>query len=125
MASLKAPGSDDVSANLFCQCMSCLLPLLNEILVKCRCEGKVPQDMCDTKIITLYKNNGARLGCNNNHGIISKLGIDGKAFAREILPRLHKLAERVYPEFQCGFRSQNCTTDMIFSVRQLQEKCKG
>ena len=81
--------------------------------------------MCDTKIITLYKNNGARLGCNNNHGIISKLGIDGKAFAREILPRLHKLAERVYPEFQCGFRSQNCTTDMIFSVRQLQEKCKG
>ena len=40
-----------------------------------------------------------------------------------VLPRIQKLAERVYPESQCGFRSKRSTTDMIFSVRQLQEKC--
>ncbi len=34
------------------------------------------------------------------------------------------LAERVYPEVQCGFRSQRSTIDMIFSLRQLQEKCQ-
>ncbi len=34
------------------------------------------------------------------------------------------LAERVYPEVQCGFRSQRSTIDMIFSLRKLQEKCR-
>ena len=75
------------------------------------------------KIITLYKNEGARSDCNNHIGI-SLLGIAGKASARVILPRLQQLAERVYPDSQCGFRSQCSTTDTIFSVRQLQEKCR-
>ena len=52
------------------------------------------------------------------------LGIAGKAFERVILPRLQKLTERIYPELQCGFISQCSTTDIIFSVRQLQEKFK-
>ena len=122
MAPWKAPGSDGIPADLLQQCKSCLLPLLHDILVKCWREGKVPQDMCDAKIITLYKNKGARSDCNNHRGI-SLLGVAGKVFARVVLPRLQKLAERVYPESQCGFRSKRSTTDMIFSVRQLQEKC--
>ncbi|XP_076030439.1 uncharacterized protein LOC143018741 [Oratosquilla oratoria] len=48
----------------------------------------------------------------------------GKAFARVVLNRLQKLAERVYPEAHCGFRSERSTTDMVFSLRQLQEKCR-
>ena len=40
-----------------------------------------------------------------------------------VLPKIQKLAERVYPESQCGFWSKRSTTNMIFSVRQLQEKC--
>ena len=48
----------------------------------------------------------------------------GKIFARVILVRLQHLAERVYPESQCGFRSGRSTADMIYSVRQLQEKCR-
>ena len=31
---------------------------------------------------------------------------------------------RVYPVSQCGFRAGRSTIDMIFSVRQLQEKCQ-
>ena len=34
------------------------------------------------------------------------------------------LAERTLPESQCGFRTGRSTIDMIFSVRQLQEKCR-
>ena len=48
----------------------------------------------------------------------------GKLFARVVLKRLQKLADRVYPESQCGFRSERSTIDMIFSLRQLQEKCR-
>ncbi|XP_012942368.1 uncharacterized protein LOC106012824 [Aplysia californica] len=32
--------------------------------------------------------------------------------------------DRVYPESQCGFRTQCSASDMIFSLRQLQEKCR-
>ena len=58
--------------------------------------------------------------CNNHRGICL-LGIAGKAFVSWILPYLQKSAERVYAESQCG--SQSSTTDKIFSVRQLQQKC--
>ncbi|XP_076036093.1 uncharacterized protein LOC143022042 [Oratosquilla oratoria] len=47
-----------------------------------------------------------------------------KAFARVVLNRLQKLAERVYPKAQCGFRAERSTIDMVFSLKQLQEKCR-
>ena len=79
--------------------------------------------MRDAKIVTLYKNKGDRSDCNNYRGI-SLLSITGKVFARVVLNRLQRLAERVYPESQCGFRAERSTVDMVFSLRQLQEKCR-
>ena len=79
--------------------------------------------MRGAKIVTLYKNKGDRSECNSYRGI-SLLSIVGKVFARVILARLQVLAARVYPESQCGFRAGRSTIDMIFSVRQLQEKCQ-
>ena len=79
--------------------------------------------MRDAKIVTLYKNKGERSDCNNYRGI-SLLNIVGKLYARVVLVRLQKLAVRVYPESQCGFRAERSTVDMIFSLRQLQEKCR-
>ena len=99
---------------------SLLEPLHN---LKCWEEGEVPQDIKNANIITLYKNKGDRSDCNNYRGI-SLLNIVGKLFARIILRRLQMLAERIYPESKCGFRSKRSTDDMIFSLRQLQEKCR-
>ena len=79
--------------------------------------------MRNAKIITLYKNKGDRSDCNNYRGI-SLLSIIGMIFAREVLVRLQILTERIYPESQCGFRSKRSTVDMIFSIRQLQKKCR-
>ena len=48
----------------------------------------------------------------------------GKILARVILNRLiTSISEENLPEAQCGFRPNRSTTDMIFSVRQVQEKC--
>jgi len=55
---------------------------------------------------------------------VSLLSVVGKVFARVVLSRLQQIADRVYPESQCGFRSARSTIDMVFSVRQLQEKCR-
>ncbi|XP_063592483.1 uncharacterized protein LOC134769674 [Penaeus indicus] len=103
----KAPGQDAIPADLL-KCDEDLFPYLYEILRKSWSEGAFPRDLRD---------------CNNYRGI-SLLSVTGKVFARVLLPRLQALANRVYPESQCGFRSNLSTVDMIFSLRQIQEKCK-
>ena len=45
-------------------------------------------------------------------------------FARVALTKLQILTERTLPGSQCGFRTGRSTIDMIFSVRQLQDKCR-
>ena len=52
------------------------------------------------------------------------MSIVGKVFSRVLLTRLQALADRVYPESQCGFLAGRSTTDMIFTERQLQEKTR-
>ena len=38
--------------------------------------------------------------------------------------KLRVLAERIYPDSQCGYMANRATIDMIFSLRQLQEECR-
>ena len=119
----KAPGKDGIPPELIKIAVGPLADHLLDLFEQCWIEGKVPQDMKDSVIVTIYKNKGDRSDCNNHRGI-SLMSIVGKCFARVVLMRLQKIAERVYPESQCGFRPMRSTTDMIFSVRQLQEMCR-
>ena len=119
----KAPGKDGIPPEVLKSGKPTLLRHLHELLCLCWEKGHVPQDMRDANIVTLYKNKGDRGDCNNYRGI-SLLSVVGKVFARVVLGRLQSLASRVYPESQCGFRAGRSTVDMIFSLRQLQEKCR-
>ena len=84
--------------------------------------GSVPQAWKDTSIVTIYKKTD-RTDCRNYRGI-SLLSIAGKVFARILLNRLSThITPEVVPETQCGFRGNRSTVDMIFCLRQLQEKC--
>jgi len=83
----------------------------------------VPQDLRDANVITLYKNKGDRGDCNNFRGI-SILSITGKAFARVALSRLETVSGKGVPRGSVRFRAGRSTIDMIFSLRQLQEKCR-
>ena len=123
LSSGKVPGNDGIPVEVIKCAKGTLLKELHEILCQCWREGEVPQDMRDANIVTLYKNKGDRGDCNNYRGI-SLLNIIGKLFAKVVLMKLRVLAERIYPESQCGFRGKRATIDMIFSLRQLQEKCR-
>ena len=123
LACAKAPGKDGIPPELLKQGKSTLLKPLHKLLCLCWEQGHIPQDMRDANIVTFYKNKGDRSDCNNYRGI-SLLSIVGKVFARVVLNRLQSLASRVYPESQCGVRAGRSTVDMIFSLRQLQEKCR-
>ena len=53
----------------------------------------------------LYMNNGDTGDCNNYRSI-SLCNVIGKLFAKVVLMKLRVLAERIYPESQCGFREK-------------------
>ncbi|XP_063531447.1 uncharacterized protein LOC134742328 [Cydia strobilella] len=117
----KSTGLDNLPAELVK--IGCVSSPLYTLLLRCWDEGTIPQDMRDADVITLYKGKGDRGDCNNYRGI-SLLSIAGKAFAKVVLRRLNTLASRIFPESQCGFRAGRSTNDMIFTLRQLQEKSR-
>ena len=84
-----------------------------------------PQDFKAASIIHLYKRKGNPQVCDNHRGI-SLLSIAGKTLAKILLNRLiaHLDKAGLIPESQCGFRKDRGTIDMIFTARQLQEKCQ-
>ncbi|XP_066482784.1 DBIRD complex subunit ZNF326 isoform X2 [Tiliqua scincoides] len=123
LASGKAPEKDSIPAEVLKCCKEIIATELHEILCLCWREGGVPQDMKDANIVTLYKNKGDAGDCSDCPDI-SLLSVVGKLFARVALKRLQVLAESVYPESQCEFQGNTSTTDTVFSLTQLQEKCR-
>ena len=83
--------------------------------------GTVPQDFCDALIVTIYRRKGDGAECGNHRGI-SLLAIAGKVLAKTVLNRLEFISEEVLSESQRRFRAGCSTSDMIFTLCQLQEK---
>ena len=125
MATGKAPGPDGLPAELFKaggpEIINKLVTLYGHIWSK----RSVPQDFKDALIVHIFKRKGDRSICDDHRGI-SLLSVPGKILARIILNRLtkHVSNNNILPEGQCGFRAGRSTMDMIFTARQLQEKCR-
>ena len=118
----KAPGGDGIPAEVWKHGGDNLFSRLHQLITNAWEMGSVPQAWKDASIVTIYKK-GDRTDCGNYRGI-SLLSIAGKIFARILLNRLSThITPEVVPETQCGFRGNRSTVDMIFCLRQLQEKC--
>ena len=118
----KAPGGDGIPAEVWKHGGDNLFSRLHQLITNAWEVGSVPQAWKDASIVTIYKK-GDRTDCGNYRGI-SLLSIAGKIFARILLNRLSThITPEVVPETQCGFRGNRSTVDMIFCLRQLQEKC--
>lgn len=117
----KAPGTDGIPAEVLKLGGPHLREALLDLYNRCLRTGKVPQDFRDALIVTIYKKKGDRAVCGNHRGI-SLLAIAGKVLAKIILMRLQRISEEALPESQSGFRAGRSTADMIFTLRQLQEK---
>ena len=97
---------------------------LQDLFTSCWEQGILPQDLKDAVIISLYKNKGDKSDCSN-YRRITLLSIAGKVLARILLNRLiPSIIKDFTPEGQCGFRANRGTTDMIFVIQQIQEKCR-
>ena len=81
----------------------------------------VPQAWKNASNVTIYKIDD-RTDCWKYRGI-SLLSMVGNFFARILLNRSTHITSEVVPETLCGFRGNQSIVDMIFCLRQLQEKC--
>ena len=118
----KAPGGDGIPAEVWKYGGANLSNRLHGWIIKVWEEGHVPHAWKDANIVTIYKN-GERTEWGNYRGL-SLLSAAGKIFARILLNRLSRhITPDVVPEKQCGFCSNRNTVDMIFCLRQLQQKC--
>ena len=117
----KSPGLDGIAAEIRKCAKSQLKDHLYALFIECWGKWEVPQGMRDSNIITLDRNKADRSDCNNYRGI-SLLSMTGQLFGCILLKRLQILAERIYPDSQCGSRLERSTVGTIFSLRQLHEK---
>ena len=117
----KAPGNDGIPAEIFKHGGEHLNDRLHQLIVMSWQQAKIPQGLRDVRIIPIFEKKGDHRDCGNYRGI-SLLGIAGKIMVKIVQTRLEILAEGILTESQCGFRRERSTTDMIFSLRQIQEK---
>ena len=120
----KSPNRNDLLAEFFhCAC-PVLMGRLTTLLQTAWKTETIPEDWRNTLLVVLYKGKGPKNDCSNYRGI-SLLSVVGKILSRIIFKRINLyVADNVLPESQCGFRSSRRTVDMIFTIRQLQEKCQ-
>ena len=84
----------------------------------------IPENWRNSLLVVLYKGKGPKNNGSNYRGI-SFLSVVGEILSRIIFKKINlHIVDNVLPEFQCGFRSGRGTVDMIFTTRQLQEKCQ-
>ena len=119
----KAPGLDGIPVELLIHGGLNLHKAVHSLILCVWNGDPAAQDWIDAILITLYKGKGKKSICGSYRGI-SLLEAVGKVFARLLLVRLNeKVCPMVIPESQSGFRAGRGTVDMIFSARQLAEKC--
>jgi hypothetical protein len=121
----KAAGGDGIPPEFLKTGSEVILKELTDLFKLIWEEEQVPKDFRDGTIVHLYKRKGDRSSCDNHRGI-TLLSVAGKVLARVLLHRLQVHLDKIQliPESQCGFRPERGTTDMVFSLRQLQEKCR-
>ena len=94
--------------------------LLTYILQRLMANG-IPDSWKKSKLIPIFKNKGDILECNNYRGI-KLMSHFMKLWERIIEARLREIV--FIRDNQFGFRPGMSTTEPVFALRQLQEKCR-
>ena len=118
----KSPGSDNLPGELFKYGGEALCQRLHELIVKIWEKEELPEEWELGIICPIYKK-GDKLECDNYRGI-NLLNIAYKLFANILYNRLRPHADETIGEYQGGFRNNRSTTDQLFCIRQVLEKCK-
>ena len=116
----KARGPNDLPIEAILMVEELKSELLSYILQRIMANG-IPDSWKKSKLIPIFQNKGDILECNNYRGI--KLNSHFmKLWERITEARLREIV--IIRDNQFGFRTGMSTTEPIFALRQLQEKCR-
>lgn len=118
----KAPGTDNIPGELLKYGGTALWRRVYELVLSVWREEQLPDEWKVGIIVPLYKK-GDKLDCSNYRGI-TLLNIAYKVFANVLYRRLLPFAEENVGEYQSGFRANRSTTDQVFAIRHILEKCR-
>lgn len=117
----KSPGNDFIPAELLKKGGDSLVDQLYHLISNIWNREKMPEDWKEALIIPVFKK-GDRATFGNYRGI-SLLPSCYKVLSNIILKRIQPYAEECLGDYQAGFRRNRSTTDQIFTLRQIFEKC--
>ena len=120
MKDYKAPGTDDITSDIFKiggeEISKHLVKLYNQILH----DKQIPKKWKEAKIILLHKK-GDKADIKN-YRPISLLSHAYKIFTRILQNRIQRILDENQPREQAGFRGGCSTTDHLHALNQLIEK---
>jgi Reverse transcriptase (RNA-dependent DNA polymerase) len=121
MKNAKATGADEISSDLFKVCgdvgLSSLCELFNEIIAS----EDIPTQWFESTIVLIHKK-GDRKDIANYRPITLTSHIY-KLFMKVLLNRMTETLDEQQPPNQAGFRKGYSTTDHLFVINQIVEKC--
>ena len=117
----KAPGGDNICAELVKYGGDKLIQLIYESIKDVRRQEVMPKEWTMTVICPIHKK-GDKTDCQI-YRWISILSVIYKVFAKILAKRLSHYTERIIVDYQCGFRRDRSTMDQIFALRSILEKC--
>jgi Reverse transcriptase (RNA-dependent DNA polymerase) len=121
MKNNKAPGSDELPVDLLKVCSENGLENLTKIFNLILRTEEIPEKWCESNIILIHKN-GDKSDITN-YRPISLISHLCKLFMKIVMFRIGKQLDSHQPPEQAGFRSNFSTTDHVFTLNQLVEKC--
>ena len=123
MKNRRAPGNDDITADLLKAGGITVVTWLHEIFVDIWTIEEIVEDWTLAILIRLFKNKGDKTQCDNYRGI-SLLVVACKLFTRVILNRVQRVIDRQLLKTQAGFRANRSTVDQIFTLKMAMEKSR-
>jgi sorting nexin-29 len=116
----KAPGMDNIPAELFKYSGNELVKHLHTIIREIWLQEKIPTDWNLSIICPIHKK-GDIMECSNYRGV-SLLNTAYKILSNILFTRISPFAENIIGNYHCGFRKNRSTTNQIFTLRQILEK---
>jgi hypothetical protein len=112
---------DSIAAELLKNGGPNLVDALHAVIQLAWTDETLPKRWTEGVLCPVYKK-GDKLNCKNYRGICLS-NVKYKVFAKILYDRLLPHANAAVPYYQAGFQSGKSTTDQLFALHQILEKC--
>ena len=116
----KAPGEDNVTANILQDGGEPIIHVLTKLFNRCLSDGRIPESWKNASVAIIHKKGD--IADIRNYRPISLLPVTYKVFSQILLSRMLRTLDEHQPREQAGFRSGFSTIDHIHVINQIQEK---